>query len=375
MTSWPPSRYHRAVADAEPVVVEVLDGPDKGLTIPLGDRSLPFRAGAGGSIAFAGAQRVKTTWYPGGGPASQQVSGETLDPTTMDGTWRDHLLGADGAAWALALAFERIRRGGYRIRMTWGRVRRVGLLARFDWRPGSASGGIDDLSWAAEFHWAATDDRLASAASAAAPAPESSAGAAEALSDLSSAVGLFVGRVEGLIGAGNAAFAASAATIEGLVEGFVPPIQAFAQAAQAGPRGDAKADRLVAPAANGARARVGELLEALDQLTPASTTDSDEAAVIITRALELADSEVAALDALAALYGEELRAEATSRPEATRTIRVVRGESWRALALRYYGDADVWHRLASYNGAAGGSQVPDDMVEVAIPEYLPEEGA
>jgi hypothetical protein len=102
--------------------IAILDGSLKGTTISLVGTMLPFRG-----VSFPTKQRSKTTYYPGNPVGSQQVFGATKDDTTITGVWYDMALGP-GNARALVRQIEFVVEHGLPVEVTWG----GGAVGNFD---------------------------------------------------------------------------------------------------------------------------------------------------------------------------------------------------------------------------------------------------
>lgn len=131
--------------------IEELSGSRRRVT--LRGRALPYQ-----NVAYTGKQRNKLTWYPGNPVASLQVLGPELEPTRLQGMWKDRFLVGQvevrgfekpGTAEQLVAIFDSLRRSGNQLRVQWGAETRFGILALFEanWvRP-------QDVKWEAEFVW------------------------------------------------------------------------------------------------------------------------------------------------------------------------------------------------------------------------------
>ncbi len=148
--------------EAPAMIITELSGERRRILL-LG-RGLPYRP-----IAWGGNMRVKTTWYQGNPVATQQVLGPDLDPTVMEGKWKDRFMfGAEvgngaftnaitvnddpqavrSAEEAVAL-FHDLRRSGNKLRVVWGPETREGILVFFE----AKYDRLQDVAWSAEFEW------------------------------------------------------------------------------------------------------------------------------------------------------------------------------------------------------------------------------
>lgn len=149
------------------LTIEELTGPKRSIQLTGG--GMPH----GGSAAWKGEQKVKTTWYPGNGAeATQHVLGPSDAPARWEGTWRRNLLSRTPAVvsddsgtravtvpYVLVEAMDAIRYAGARLRVTWATstgtgkpvtVVREGRLTEFEWTPERS---IDDIKWTCNFDW------------------------------------------------------------------------------------------------------------------------------------------------------------------------------------------------------------------------------
>ena len=102
-----------------------MDNTEQGLVeiIPL-EGNYPTIRLTGGALPYKGTtfpreQRGKTTYYPGNPVASQTVTGPTRPPTTMTGRWMDFDLG-EGGARALDLQIGILCDKGVPVEVRWG---------------------------------------------------------------------------------------------------------------------------------------------------------------------------------------------------------------------------------------------------------------
>ena len=75
--------------------------------------------------------------------------------------------------------------------------------------------------------------------------------------------------------------------------------------------------------------------------------------------------------AMTEVFELRLRLEEIVRPEAFTTITPVPGSDLRIVAIEFYGDADLWPRIAKQNGLET-SAIPDDVEVLVIPLSLPD---
>lgn len=336
-----------ALSEAGGVSVEEVGG--KGRRLVLRGRALPYQR-----VTFEGELRLAQTWYPGNAQATLQVLGPSENNTVMSGAWKDRFLrGAveaqgfdsldppdDVTAAGLVAAFEALRREGVRVRVRWADVSREGVVARVSatWiRP-------QDVEWEVEFAWVSLDDgRAAPRAAAAEPSLDDQI--AEAQRKLDDAL---------------------ADEPKRLSEDFKERIKEPAQLHRVE---SAKAIQTAREARNAIRPA-----DALGQALSLATT-AHTVRLLGVQALGLLVDEPYVQMALTDAVTDVLRLERYKRnagraqhrsmavhlrgaererrrvAPGSLTVITVPGETTlRKLALRYYGTADEWQRIADANG-------------------------
>ena len=118
----------------------------------IGD-ALPFKG-----MEFPTEQRLSTKYYPGNPVATQQVGGPIKPPATWMGHWMDVTLG-EGGARQLVLQFEYLCERGIPVEVRWGgrqltngedpAVVRRGLIKKFTPKYQRAQ----DVEWTCEWEW------------------------------------------------------------------------------------------------------------------------------------------------------------------------------------------------------------------------------
>jgi hypothetical protein len=144
---------------AIPVTIEEIGG-DR--SISLNGRAVPDRG-----VDYGRRLRNKVTWYGGNAVGSVQVLGPEEMPTTMTGQWMDrHLTGQvrltgftpleseDFPAQALVAAMESLQLAGRPLRVEWGPLVRMGIIANVSikWLRER------DCVWTVEWVWYGRDD-------------------------------------------------------------------------------------------------------------------------------------------------------------------------------------------------------------------------
>jgi hypothetical protein len=363
-----------ARSDQTSWLIEVLEGPSAGFVLELVGRSMPYRAGAGGSVSFGGTQRSKLTFYAGNRTASQQIIGRTIDPTTINGAWKERYLGEDRPI-DLVEVFEGLRDQGVQVRIFWQTIERIGIIKTFRWSPGDPVGGLGDIKWECTFEWRSTgeppvprvagevltlrDDTMSAAASLAT--------LGQFLEDLVQSVGSFAGQA-------RVTFAATRRAIEDLVDELSQPLTTEAEAAarmsdEASMPASLVED--VSTAAGSALLIASEAAEIVSGIFPSATTVGDTLEDVIGGYLERVEVVDEAFRSMEDQFDLRLRLEEIIRPDAFAEVTAEPGTDLRELAIRYYGEADLWRRIAKQNGFES-SVVPDDATLVIIPLNLPD---
>lgn len=350
-------------------VVEILEGPLAGQRLELGGRSLPYRAGSGGSISFGGDQRSKLTWYPGNPTATQNVFGPTLQPTTINGTWKERYLGQD-VPIDLFENFDVLRKTGVQVRVRWEAIVRIGIVKTVKIFPGDPTGGLTDFRWEIVFEWSAenvTTPRKINARDIS--LRDGLANTATDLDSLQVGSSGFIEKYGRFLGAENLEFAADGLSLREQIELIRTSFKLLSNAAVT----LADAVSIPANAADGALSALGQAKNTaaataaiLANIPPNRAVFDDS--VPTTLSFEL-DKRAVIEEALALLppaYEQQLRMNALARPQTFVKVVAHHGSDLRALAVTYFGDADKWDRIAKANGLET-SIIPDDVAYIYIP--------
>lgn len=338
---------------SQPIVIQELSGSER--VIVLGGRALPERP-----LPAGGRTRHKLTWYAGNAVGTLQVLGVEDKSTTINGEWNDRFI-ADQVtvqgfetptlAREVVAIFENIQRSGNAIRFQWGDVVRMGILADFDpeWQR------EQDVRWSMEFAWYGRDDLELPRASADEPPNSSELRNRQNESDnelafepsgtrpdYSSRVRTRISRVRGKVGA-------IFDRVRAAQSGDAIPLTAVR-----GALGDASGLR------DAANLVSVDLLEAPLEVATASDRLLDRLRVQVWRSEQgrrvrrvLAEGQRVAL---------ELRR--STRPEPLAVVTARAGDSLRRLALRYYGSADEWQRIASANDLTDSVLTPGALIVI-----------
>jgi hypothetical protein len=356
-------------------VIEVLEGPNAGAVMTLEGRMLPYRAGAGGSISYGRTQRTKLTWYQGNRVASQQIIGSVLQPTTINGVWKERYLGEDVPIDLVEL-FEELLDSGVQLRVSWETIVREGIIKQFTWAPGDPTGGLTDIRWECVFEW-----RLAGNPPRRRPVGEGRGSlrngcvrASDAIGDLLQLVDDFNKESERFVGLTKVAFQPAQDDLEDQLAVFETSMKSIdSSAARMGDEGNLPARLLedTSSALEAAQTAAGETAEITAGIFPGSVIVADSMEDILLGAIDRYDILDAVFDALVALFDQRVRVEAITRPPQFTKVTPTVGGDFRTLAIQFYGNADLWTRIAQANGV-DTSEIPDDLNEVIVPLSLPQ---
>jgi hypothetical protein len=334
--------------------------------IQLVGRQLPHRP-----IVFGGRMRTSKVDYPGNPVASQQVIGPIEKNTTVTGEWNDIYLG-DGQAMALREIFDTIRRRGFSVEVTWPMaamsgtpetptfsgdpIVRVGLMVDFT----ATIGLIQDVGWSMEFEWRSQGQGAASSLLTATAALNPRDGFADVVDDLDVAIATWqavqdgtVIRQFGLPQAASDAFTLAFQAVDtvreqieratgGVVSAIVIPYAASQQ--------------LIAACANGVQAMI-EMENSILNIPMLHMEVIDNGLDLI----RMHDNFLTSLLAIA--LAKETCADAAVgvsvdvEPEIVGEVDAPAGTDLRDIAIRFYGDPDMWWAIANYNDI-DGSAVP-----------------
>lgn len=363
-----------ARSDQTAFVVEILEGPSAGVSVNLLGRELPYRSAEGGSISYGRTQRSQLTWYPGSRVASQQVIGPILEPTTINGIWKERYLSEDQPI-TLTEAFEELCSSGVQVRVSWQTITRLGIIKSFRWQPGAATGGLTDISWECTFEWNAEPGRSAIRVNGAtSPLREQVALAANRILTFRALVELFVSRVDNFVGLPNQPFAPSAASLARIDEENQVLLNALASTAvAAGEQANFSAELALGAlsAAEGAQDNAAETVEVILGYSPAITASSDRLDVILNQAIDRYDVLDGSTTTLREMFSLRRELEPLVDPETFTVVAAQPGVDLRVYARQFYGNSDDWVRIARFNGIEG-STTPDGLGELIIPLTLPD---
>lgn len=362
-----------ARSDQTQFSIQVLEGPNSGAVLDLEGRGLPYRAGAGGSISFGRTQRTKLTWYPGNPVASQQIVGSTLMPTTINGVWKERYLG-ENQPISLCEAFEEFCDQGVQLRVSWETIVRQGIVKSFVWYPGDPTGGLSDIRWECTFEWVSAGEPPRRVIGE----PPASMrvgviGAGDAVGNIYRATKEIIVDLQDFNGARKSLFEPKADDLEDLSDALQPPLQTLAvAAARFGDQAQLQGVQLndSAQALQASQTIAAELGALVASLFPGIIVVGDSPEEVMRDALIRYEYDDAVTEGLRVVYEQRVRVERITRPPVFAIVPALVGGDLRALALAYYGDADVWHRIAQVNGLEV-SEIPGNIREILIPLTLP----
>ncbi len=360
---------------ASEIVIEEISGSTRA-RIVLRGRALPYRG-----IGTGGEQRIVKTWYQGNPKATQQILGETLDDTTLEGMWKSKFIklsandasadveiqgipeadGLDGSginiypSAIVVKAFERLRARGKELRFSWGDITRYGLLKTVD----PVWDRIEDVKWTLVFDWNGKVEQVRR---------PGRIGRGEAQSDsldtlLVGADNTLVSMPQRTIPAATrtSIFAQMARIREGMLE-FLGYTRQAANAAS-----------LPARVVQGAASTVSDIqtdatiLSSQMMSIPYETFTATDAVIDVVRAEDFRRTMGLQVDVMTARTIEERnKLQAISfQPNDSIAIRMPANASLHDISLKYYGTEDDWTVIAAANGF-NSSEVPTGAL-VLIP--------
>lgn len=364
-----------ARSDPTDFTFTILEGRDAGLVIPLRGWSMPLRGGDGGEISFGRTMKKRTVWYPGNAVASQQIIGPQLDATKINGYWPERYLGTD-VPIDLVETFERLHNSGAQIRIDWQTRSLVGTIGAFRWVPGDPVGGLTDITWSLTF------DPISEGDLPAAPKVQGQrsnerddlVGAATRTAGVLKSIEEFVSGVDSFVGLVNAGFQPDKRELADLSEAIDRVITEEAQlAARMVDEVDFTSEQVngAASAAAAATALLGEVSQVAADIFPARLVVSDELAPVLDESVARYDIIDDAIEAMESQFDSQVRFSAIAAPAPFVRIPAVAGTDLRDVAIDYYGNADLWFRIAERNGIED-SVIPDDVDEIIVPIDLPQ---
>lgn len=333
--------------------------------IDLLGRALPYQR-----VAFGGETKNKLTFYPGNPQGTLQVLASTLQPTVLQGMWKDRFVpgqveavGFDGlspgdtaTASLIVRAFEELRRSGQRLRVQWYDVVREGVLSRFTptWiRP-------QDVEWEAEFTWFQENVEAPRAGD---EPPDDRPALRRSMDEndrafrdvrgrsversFRSAIGSFVRSERVQLAQSFAALNTISRALPGAVVDLSEPVNALAACAST------------------IRSEVSSALVLLTDLPYTEATLVDAVLDVLgaeswRRTVGLTQDGLAVSATRVALREAERNVGALGQ-----TVVVPGDTTLRMLSLRYYGTSDSWQRIADANG------LTDSLVRAGTTIYIP----
>lgn len=363
-------------------------------------RALPYRG-----LSFEVTQRIQTTWYPGNPVATQQAMGATDSNTTIQGVWKDRYLGdpgdptfaalmdgsafdpvGDGQASNLIRNFELLCRYAVPVEVRWGAgfsggtltgqvVVRRGLIKRFKWTPDRPQ----DQAWEMEFEWRGTEQ------TAAKPVAVKLTDARAQLTQLASQFDDASDVLKGIKETDRALLygipAAASAAIDDITTALDAANEQVADIV-AGVVGGIHADGGILDYGNASYAialltssvdSIRKGVEQIKALPLYAISVRDDALDLLTLTSDLFGGAAAAEDVLedAVAARDDLAGQTFQGVVAE--VHAAAGTDLRDLALRFYGNADLWFTIAKYNGLStslvpalpdGPSDQPGRLIQV-----------
>lgn len=396
------------MSDASVWFLEELTGDRH--TLSLTGRALPFRP-----ISFEGEMRAQTTWYPGNPIGSLQMLGAKLNSTTMNGFWHDRFLktfgdvplpgvpeatvsvpipqtgiaSLDGSVLpdvkAIVDAFDGFNLRGQLVKFTWDAITRTGYLQKFK----ATVHRREDVEWEATFEWISRGENVLPT-SFGFEVPDILGMAAEVASAVaalahlitapfalfSSLVNLFnsalatindsVAAVTNAVNSAQRGVTTSLSAVKTSI-GALQSIQDQTQTIIDGFNAVPDRAKLSLAASPSPSLRVGSVSATIPAITTVTYGQALEAGEY-SRQVRLAARQV---KVLAAQRQQEL--DASSINQSLLAIVTARGGmDLRDVARTYYGTADQWHSLASYNKLTN-SKLPIGQI-VLVPRVAQQVG-
>ena len=354
-------------------------------TIELVGTMLPFRG-----VSFGTKQRSKTTYYPGNPVATQQLFGSTKENTSINGVWYDAALG-DGGARALVRQVEYVCEHGFPVEVRWGGgatgdygdsgIIRRGIIKGID--PKFQIPQI--VEWTIEFEWRGED--IATKSPTFGAGPSAVANLADTLSSLSDSVQKLASDLANyeqsakrIIGTGTGALAtindildtaqSSFANAMGVLDSASSAIQSAAQLpadVAASVQGVCNRTVLTCMNVRAAYDAVCGLWPIAEGLNGQDWISAAQFAAVQAKTAKLAlfpnDDPLDQLDGMGQQYGildevndlavqmaqQSASLRSQVQPKIIAEERPPAGSDLRDLAVKYYGDAELWALIAEFN--------------------------
>ena len=361
---------------SEPFTIEELTGPGRRIT--LTSKSLPNRP-----VEFGGTQRVSKKWYQGLTVASAQVFGPTEEDTEVGSFWHTFQLvrdaetsleGFDGVtgirstivfgptAQQLVEAFDAIRRAGQLLRVSWAAIIRHGFLQKASF----AHHRREDIEFKLTFTWVSQGE----------PTPKTVLGPQADAPKRRDNVLSFMARARAArdelvrIGAMPGRLSLAIRTRVSAAVDVLDAAAAVLAAALSNTTGIARIPSAtffrVASLAQDCAVKARVLAGVLRTGNPDFDIEQDDETARVTGRIGLANMRRATLDVEAEVLrvAELFRRLAT--PDARRVIVAHADEDLREVSRRFYGNPDLWQRIADRNGLIGSRLRGGEVI--VIPE-------
>lgn len=344
--------------EAPAFVIEEITGQRR--SVALRGRALPHQ----GSASWGGRMRTKSNWYAGNPEATLQVLGPEELPTTIEGWWKDRYLSADVSVTGfdapttseeLVAIFDAIRIAGQALRVSWGPHVREGVLTKFEVKPIR----VEDHPWEAEFTWYKRDGVNAPRATTD-RRPESEVRAQmTAMDDVS------VQEPVTVVSSSSASFAASLTSIRGACGKAFDAVRTI-QGQAALP---VNAVQQMTAAASSIRSEVETLLVGLVDAPYLAHQLQDGVVAVLNVEGWRRSLGLRVHDLRATVQRQAQDFARRYRPPGSVVIVMPAGTTLRKLAARYYGDADLWYRIAEANDITTSTPAPG--TRLLIPPATP----
>jgi hypothetical protein len=330
------------------------------LQLKLRGRAMPYRP-----FTLEGTMRAEFTWYPGNAVSTVQMLGAEEKSSSISGMWKDRFIkgstdeGANveptgialfnGVAVAdvldLSLKVERIRLAGQLLRVEWDNIVRSGILLRFrqTWQR------IEDLEWEMEFQWISRGEKQSPPNLPSSNSPASFAKQIRSVvNSLATAVGLPTFEVvEAFSKTVNAALAEIQSATDQIESAVTNSVTSILSPGEASERTLAATDTLAFQAS-----QIVTAVESFPPLFLINTSHREdlgyEDALVSDQYSRGIKQQAKSLQFQASEQADTLRA--SIRQEQLLASFVARAPTdLRDVSQKYYGTADQWRSLLTYN--------------------------
>ncbi len=405
-----PAGYPRPMADGETPasVITIVERDGKKRELELRGPGLP-KQGASWEVE----NRLVTAWYPGNSQeATQQVLGPMLSPSDWEGIWRTtQLIGCpclwrDGGEQPITRAdtlrqrFETLATSGALLRVTWAgaegrRIVREGRIGPFK----ASFDRFDDIAWSASFVWVSKGDGAGEASNVTTRTDEGLEASLrvmnDALADLQSAIDDAALR-SAFAGLPNSASDFTLGSLENLVRAPVVLLQSYSRAVTQIQTRITQVTAIVQSVEDSPAALAGQMSDTAQEIGVTMHRLFDDFSRQPPELLTHRPERPAAVGSALGYYGRVLsaarrvaRAASTvqaksrrkrsassgrtgrhdrARPgDAVRIHHPSAADTFAGLALKFYGDAELGHRIAKANNQPAHKLKPGAGRPILIP--------